>query len=163
MIKTTITCGVSSNEIREKLQQDDNLSLEEAINKCNAIVEAKVQASTMHNGDTAPFQEVQAITKRSFHANQEGRIFSNKASRSRPCTRSDNGKGYDRSLSRSSRYQQRSIGIKFIINCRNCGKDHPINQCSAYGKLCDSCKKVNNFASVCRGQINTNCFSSRWS
>lgn len=34
--------------------------------------------------------------------------------------------------------------------CRNCGSIHPKGQCSAYGKQCHKCRKMNHYAKMCR-------------
>ena len=37
-----------------------------------------------------------------------------------------------------------------ITNCKYCGKQHKIQQCPAFGKICRNCGKRNHFANVCR-------------
>ncbi|UYV78371.1 K02A2.6-like [Cordylochernes scorpioides] len=49
---------------------------------------------------------------------------------------------------------------KIIENCRNCGRSHKINQCPAYQKRCNKCKKLNHFANLCRSK-NTNSYKIR--
>jgi len=42
-------------------------------------------------------------------------------------------------------------------HCGNCGYQHkPVDSCPAKGKQCDSCKKWNHFAKVCRSKLNVN-------
>ena len=41
-------------------------------------------------------------------------------------------------------------GYGHNISCRNCGRQHKVKQCPAYGKLCNNCSKPNHFAKVCR-------------
>lgn len=40
--------------------------------------------------------------------------------------------------------------VKIINNCKRCGRNHKINNCPAYGKMCNKCKKLNHFAKQCR-------------
>ncbi|XP_024891750.1 uncharacterized protein K02A2.6-like [Temnothorax curvispinosus] len=47
LIKCMITCGVNSNEMREKLLQDDSLMLEQAIHQCKVMEKAKIQSKKM--------------------------------------------------------------------------------------------------------------------
>ncbi|CAL1676570.1 unnamed protein product [Lasius platythorax] len=47
LIKCMITCGVQRNEMREKLLQDDSLTLEEAIHQCKMMEKAKIQSKEM--------------------------------------------------------------------------------------------------------------------
>lgn len=46
LIKCMITCGVQRNEMREKLLQNDSLTLEEAIHQCK-VEKAKIQSKEM--------------------------------------------------------------------------------------------------------------------
>ena len=34
--------------------------------------------------------------------------------------------------------------------CQNCGRNHPLQRCPAYGKTCNACNKLNHFAKCCR-------------
>lgn len=34
-------------------------------------------------------------------------------------------------------------------NCHNCGKNHVLNNCRAYGRVCCKCGKRNHFANLC--------------
>ena len=36
--------------------------------------------------------------------------------------------------------------------CQNCGRNHPPRRCSAYGKTCNACNKLNHFAKCCRSK-----------
>ncbi|XP_063436697.1 uncharacterized protein LOC134718136 [Mytilus trossulus] len=48
---------------------------------------------------------------------------------------------------------QTDQNVKKKTTCRNCGGDFPhANKCPAFGKSCNSCKKLNHFASVCRSK-----------
>jgi len=40
--------------------------------------------------------------------------------------------------------------VKTINNCKRCGRNHKINNCSAYGKKCNKCEKLNHFAKQCK-------------
>lgn len=61
LIKYMITCGVNSNEIREKLLQNDEASLEDAIKICSAIIEAREQSTKISNGNSAEQENIQTI------------------------------------------------------------------------------------------------------
>ena len=41
-----------------------------------------------------------------------------------------------------------------MISCTNCGRNHVVRQCPAYGKTCSFCKKLNHFARCCRQRTN---------
>ena len=46
-----------------------------------------------------------------------------------------------------------SGGHKKAGACNNCGYDHTGRECPAKGKMCNHCKKVNHFSSVCRSKL----------
>lgn len=39
---------------------------------------------------------------------------------------------------------------KVIVNCTKCGKNHKLNECLAFEKICAKCSKKNHFAAVCK-------------
>ena len=39
---------------------------------------------------------------------------------------------------------------KKIVDCRNCGQDHAVNQCPVYGKMCNAYGWKNHFEKKCR-------------
>jgi hypothetical protein len=45
---------------------------------------------------------------------------------------------------------------KMIKNCARCGQNHKINNCAAYGKICNICKKKNHFANMCKQKNKSN-------
>ncbi|XP_039312018.1 uncharacterized protein LOC120359255 [Solenopsis invicta] len=121
LIKCMIICGVQSNEIREKLLQDDSLTLEEAIHKCKVLEKAKVQS-----------KEMEAVGETSGAVNT---IKTQKA------------KGQKQEVKGKSVYKNKD---KIINNCTRCSKSHKLNNCPAYGKVCGKCNKKNHFAVVCK-------------
>lgn len=126
LIKCMITCGVQSNEMREKLLQDDSLTLEEAIHQCKVMGKAKMQSKVMEAvGETSSSGTVDLIkTKKTGQVQVKG------------------GK---------SVYKSKD---KLIVKCTKCGKNHNINKCPAYGKYCTKCNKKNHFAIVCKSRSN---------
>lgn len=65
IIKCIITCAVQSNEMREKLLQDDSLTLEEAIHQCKVMEKAKIQNKEMKTtaGTTATVNTIRSSKK----------------------------------------------------------------------------------------------------
>ena len=37
-----------------------------------------------------------------------------------------------------------------LVKCQNCGVQHPIRKCPAFGKTCFNCGKLNHYAEFCR-------------
>lgn len=141
LIKTMIVCGVNSNQIREKLLQEDSeeLSLDKAISLCSVMNESKAQAEKMKE-PSAPTEAVQSISR------QQGSRHNQHGGRSRSVERRR-----DKSTNRHSSFGGPS-GQKSIKDCRNCGGSHLINNCRAYGKKCDNCGRLNHFAKMCRSK-----------
>lgn len=160
LIKCILISGVNSNEIREKLLQDDDTTLEDAVRKCNAISEAKSQSSRMYNGNSASEEIHQVNHRKAPVTHYPKRNTEGYTHQSRERNKISNNR--DRSKSRQRRYNagaRGKSGSRIIYNCRNCGRDHPINQCSAYGKICTNCQKFNHFANVCRFNKNVKTIS----
>lgn len=58
-----ITCGVNNSTIREKLLQDDSLSLEKAIELCSVIEMSKMRSEEM---DKKIIDEIR-LPKQNYH------------------------------------------------------------------------------------------------
>nr|XP_012228184.1 PREDICTED: uncharacterized protein LOC105675538 [Linepithema humile] len=121
LIKCMITCGVQSNPMREKLLQDDSLTLEEAIHQCKVMEKAKIQS-----------KEMEALGK------STGTVNAIKLYKKAGQKQEVRGKSVHKTKD------------KMISNCTRCGKNHIVNNCPAYGKVCGKCKRQNHFAAVCR-------------
>ena len=37
-----------------------------------------------------------------------------------------------------------------LVKCQNCGIQHPVRKCPAFGKACFNCGKLNHYAEFCR-------------
>nr|XP_015840015.1 PREDICTED: uncharacterized protein LOC107398947 [Tribolium castaneum] len=140
LIKTMLITGMKDEQVREKLLQKDgsSLTLEKAIECCimteNArqqLKEMKTYARTQSQGN-AP--EIDAINKKRAPA------------RSKKYENPRNERHYDHFQERNPNKQ----GNKLIKGCSRCGRDHPMNNCPAYGKICNLCKKPNHFANFCK-------------
>lgn len=154
LIKCMLICGVNSTEMREKLLEDDSLTLEQAIHKCNAIAEAKEQSTQIRDGNKEQ-DNVHAIHKTGNRENLQATTSRRSHTYNRPDDRDHSrSRQRTRSSSRSSKYSNRPTtgSGKTIYNCRNCSKSHLVRQCSAYGKECSSCGKLNHFAIACRSR-----------
>lgn len=112
LIKCMITCGVQSNEMREKLLQHDSLTPEQTIHQCKVMEKAKIQSKKMEAvGETANSGAVNLLKTKNT--------------------------GQVQSMGYKSVYKGKE---KLIIKCTKCGKNHNINKCPAYGKYCTKCR-----------------------
>ncbi|UYV72607.1 K02A2.6-like, partial [Cordylochernes scorpioides] len=130
LLKDRIVVGIINNEIRERLLSEADLDLEKATQICIACENA---------------------------TNQMKHVLSD-SDKQVAVTKMNSKKWEDRKEPRKENITNQSH--KIIENCRNCGRSHKINQCPAYQKRCNKCKKLNHFANLCRSQ-NTNSYKVR--
>ncbi|UYV60475.1 K02A2.6-like [Cordylochernes scorpioides] len=130
LLKDRIVVGIINNEIRERLLSEADLDLEKATQICIACENA---------------------------TNQMKHVLSD-SDKQVAVTKMNSKKWEDRKEPRKENTTNQSH--KIIENCRNCGRSHKINQCPAYQKRCNKCKKLNHFANLCRSQ-NTNSYKVR--
>ncbi|UYV63325.1 K02A2.6-like, partial [Cordylochernes scorpioides] len=130
LLKDRIVVGIINNEIRERLLSEADLNLEKATQICIACENA---------------------------TNQMKHVLSD-SDKQVAVTKINSKKWEDRKEPRKENITNQSH--KIIENCRNCGRSHKINQCPAYQKRCNKCKKLNHFANLCRSQ-NTNSYKVR--
>lgn len=128
MVRDRIVCGVSSQEIREKLLQfGDQLDMSKAIDTVVTHEATKQQLATMQKEEA-----VEAIEKRtrshSYEKRQQKQIRSEKPEHQGPKQQSN------------------------TYNCGNCGQRHAYKACPAFRQQCSYCKKPNHFAKMCRSR-----------
>ena len=56
----------------------------------------------------------------------------------------------------SKKHEQRTGTEKQQISCGKCGYDHGKQQCPAYGKRCNRCKRLNHFQKMCKIETTAN-------
>ena len=56
----------------------------------------------------------------------------------------------------SEKHEYRTGTEKQQIFCGKCGYDHVKQQCPAYGKRCNRCKKLNHFQKMCKAKTTAN-------
>ncbi|KAK7096845.1 hypothetical protein V1264_003892 [Littorina saxatilis] len=123
MVRDRIVCGITSQEVREKLlQSGDQLTMEKAIEIVVTHEATKQQLATMLTEGT-----IEVIKKRRFDSSSRNR---------RP----------------SPKQQEEISQNNDEYDCNNCGQRHGRRACPAYGKRCSNCTKPNHFAKVCRSR-----------
>ncbi|UYV64834.1 K02A2.6-like [Cordylochernes scorpioides] len=130
LLKDRIVVGIINNDIKERLLSEADLNLEKATQICIACENA---------------------------TNQMKHVLSD-SDKQVAVTKMNSKKWEDRKEQRKENTTNQSH--KIIENCRNCGRSHKINQCPAYQKRCNKCKKLSHFANLCRSQ-NTNSYKVR--
>ncbi|XP_046601433.1 uncharacterized protein K02A2.6-like [Neodiprion lecontei] len=128
LIKTMITCGVADGSIREKLLQNDEQTLQEAIDRCLIIEKSKERSQEMEHALTTT-ASVDAIKGRSQRTDTAQHTYTAKSITS--CTKC----GYTHAINRCPAYN------KICNNCRK--KNHFAEMCfkKQYGNERD--QKIN--------------------
>lgn len=124
LLRDKIVFGVRSDQVREKLLAEENLTLAKAINICRVTEQATKQLKEL-KGDELKIDRVKK--KASDFAHQQRGVGSNFRN------------GHENSRKQNSRFV-----------CKRCGASHPPMSCPAYKKQCRKCKKVGHFAKVCK-------------
>lgn len=134
LIKDMLVIGIQNTHIKERLLQEENLTVENAM-KIAKSLELSQERSTKLMGKTENGEKVQAIKTNN---------------RSRSQTRYNNKVNYNRNRSSSSSRHNFNQRQKSPANniCRRCGQAHRY-KCPAEGITCKNCKKKNHFAKFC--------------
>jgi hypothetical protein len=132
LVRDVLICGLNSNNqhIKERLLRESDLTLDKAVNICKAAELSSAQIKELEGTEIAQVglrRTDKARTSTSYHQPQQ-----------------QAGK------------QKKWIPKKFITGCTNCGKDHLLNQCPAFGVECFNCKRKNHFSSFCTARPNAN-------
>lgn len=178
LIKDRLVCGISNIGIRERLLREPELTLEKAVEICQAVVVSKTYSEKICT----------ETSKSSYNINDDNNIcriesISNQCSSSRMQTapagrvpgavagswQSANHNygsaeaGYGGRI--PVRYKHavaapRQSGVRgngnnnikrhSLSKCTRCGSKHDKYSCPAYGKKCYRCMRPNHFSSMCR-------------
>ena len=138
MVRDRIVFGRSSSKVRKKLTNEgEKLTLEKAIQISQNYEYSQEQLKLMEGTDV---QHMHAVSKTAHRPRYSGNRRSQQT-----------GSNY-------RMHKKKLFSLKLgTEHCRNCGYQHkPVDSCPAKGKQCDSCKKWNHFAKVCRSNPNVN-------
>lgn len=162
MIKLIFICGTNNEEIRRRLLQEDDASLEKAIKLATIIEQSKNEASKISLANNQPQKgDVDRVTTSRGRPESPGPRAWRSRSKSRGPRPQAGGRYPSGAASRHrspSSTQGRSNN--FIHHCWRCGLSHNYNQCPAYQKTCGKCKQLNHFANMCRNKKTVNSISS---
>ena len=139
LIRDRIVVGLADARLSERMQMDQDLNLEKAINMARQSEEIKKQQNTLRS-DASSVVQMDAATV--------DRVFEGRKQREKPKFnkyRSDGAKSHFSSQSRHPHNSQ----------CYKCGgPPHPRHECPANDAKCHSCGKKGPFQRVCRAGEN---------
>ena len=131
LLRDRIVCGVKDTKTREKLLQEENLTLEKCVNICqvNEISATHVKALQTELDLAQRTHEINRVTSKAKYG-------------SKPATR------------RKTATRHSETGAKSV--CDFCTYEHYTNRCPAEFEKCNSCHKVGHFSKskICKARRN---------
>lgn len=134
MIRDRIVVGIQNQIVKERLLREPDLTLDQAITICRADEQSKKGISLM----TAESETVHLIKKNMNFRAKKGE--------------SSMPKGHKTHRQRFNRSTQVKQAPASQFNCFRCGYTHEPKACPAFGKTCQTCKKQNHFAKMCKSK-----------
>ena len=128
MVRDKIVFSTTDQELKEKLLEIDDLTLDKAREKCVAAETTRKEARLMST-DIKDERHLHGVKKkhRSMNTRQS----------------TDTKKSYKKTADTESKSKR---------ICDNCGLTHPPKKCPAFGKECLNCHKKNHYAKMCRSR-----------
>ena len=120
MIRDRIVVGINDAVLRERLLREIDLTLDKAVQICRASELSKERSQTIASGTV---QEVHSVRPKKVKSKTDKPSYNKEAKQKIP---------------------------QPIKQCKYCGKSHQKQNCPAYGKICNFCKRYNHFESVCQ-------------
>lgn len=151
-IRDAFIAGLRESNIRQRLLENPNLTLEEASRQAKAL-ESAIEQSLQ-------YQEQSVNAVRSKRSNTRDHVRSSKSSVSSYKSSSRSSKSHSDRSSRSSSRSSRLSGEVAAAakrKCYFCGYDyHRRSSCPAREETCKACNKLGHFARVCRSSRRNN-------
>ena len=149
LVKDVLICGLNKYnfKMKERLLQEDNLTLERAISICKSLELTHQQAQSIQkSSENEVIHKVSSFSRNSnqYSGNERQYNTSRQGNRNtKNRSQSPSNQRTDWSGNRQqSAYNQRSM-------CTRCGQIHRV-KCPAYGQQCLSCGRMNHFSKMCR-------------
>lgn len=149
LIRDRLILGITDTAMKERLLREADIDLNKALDVCRAAETATGRLQIIEGDKRGHQHEVHAVQRGNFQRRERNPSAVTAVSgRNVNQPKFQNGRNYERKQ-KISTFNNNS-NSKFVKNCLRCGQNHKINACPAYGKKCDSCKKLNHFSRVCK-------------
>lgn len=148
LIKDMFVIGINNQQIKEKLLQEENLTLENAIKLAKNIELSQDRSNKLQHNTVAQYSQnsqdsvkiiQRRLQERSFSKGRQHRVPEYAAHRSRSSSKTRRTKQPSRDL---------SSPVLTSKICQRCGQVHKF-KCPAQGITCHKCGKRNHFANQC--------------
>lgn len=171
MIRDRIVIGTADSKLRGRLLTEQNLTMDQAIEKARASELTKEQTESMNKSSAVNEISSSSNSTQAKHTNQatkyapraHGKQGNNK-NKQRAYTqyssqnqqqqqqrqRNTHNGGGNNNNSRTHRTSHQKSDTRENINCTRCGYQHKIRECPAFGKQCRNCSKQNHYSSMCK-------------
>ena len=121
LIRDRVVCGIRNQALKERLLRECDLTLKKAVDICRAAEVSREQVKSLTENKPA---NVDALGKST---------------------------STERERNRTARHNTYRPNTNTTKNpCGNCGRQHELKSCPAYGKKCNNCHKLGHFAKFCR-------------
>ena len=119
LIRDRIVVGINSTQLKEKMLQDKDLSLESAISRCKSVEMTQRQMQVIQEkGSACGGKETEPV-----NVIKHGR--------------------------KGNRKSQINNAHPETFDCNKCGKNHQHKKCPAYSAVCHKCKKKGHYKQFC--------------
>lgn len=136
LIRDRIVLGIRDLKIQERLLQNQDLKLTEAISICRSMESSAATQKEIS-------RESSAVNVVSYNSSRKPRNSSGDFS----CRR-EMSKQYQRNASGVS--DVKPSGRNSGKNCTKCGLDHPADKCPAFNRYCSRCKRKGHYRKFCK-------------
>ncbi|XP_074036721.1 uncharacterized protein [Leptinotarsa decemlineata] len=148
LVCSMLIIGLLSDQLRERLLENSDMTLKKAESVCLAVQESRKQGQEI----TSEVKELCIVDARTeANRNIPGGSTQQSTSRSdyQASTNTDfPGQPHFRRVSKAvGRFSPKQI------SCFECGIAHPVRKCPAFGKQCNICGNFNHFQKMCRKRI----------
>lgn len=152
MVRDRIVIGITDSNLRKRLLEVRNLTLDDAIDKARAWEQSKEQTETMNKAAINVVESNATHTNQTTRQKPHGNPNNNKY---KPNAHTQQQASTSRGTHQQQQQRQRNTNNgnnkpKQINECSRCGRSHKIRECPAFGKKCNACSKLNHFSSMCK-------------